>query len=91
MTNESIEEGKIGCHIKSYSWFNDERVQLAVRKYISCSENMLSAQNLAKAVGEYLGSQTVTSTMKNILEQEATSEAEQLSVSSRIRVQTAQN
>ena len=90
MTNRSIEEGKRGCHTKSYSWFNDEGVQLAVRECISCSGDKLSAQKLAKAVGEYLGSQTAISTVEDILEQEAISGSQQLSVGNRIRVRTAQ-
>ena len=37
MTKRCSEEGKQGCHTKSYSWFNDEGVQLAVRECISFS------------------------------------------------------
>ena len=77
MTNRAIEEEKQGCHTKFHSWFNNERVQLAVRECISCSGDKLSAQKLAKAVGDYLGSQTVTSTVEGILEQEAISDGDQ--------------
>ena len=62
MTKRCIEEGKQGCHTKSHSWFNDEGVQLAVCECISSSGDKLSAQKLAKALGDHLGSQTVTNT-----------------------------
>ena len=55
MTNRSIGEGKQACHTKSHFWLNDEVVQLAVRKFISSSRDKLSAQKLAKPVGDYLG------------------------------------
>ena len=63
MTKRCIEGKKQGCYTKSHSWFNDEAVQLAVREYISSSGNKLSAQKLAKAVGDHLGLQTVTNTV----------------------------
>ena len=63
MTKRCIEEGKQGCHTKSHLWFNDEGVQLLVHEYISFSGDKLSAQKLAKAVKDYLGSQTVTNTV----------------------------
>lgn len=93
MTDQTIEEGKQGCHIKSQSWFNDKGVQLAVREFISCSGDKLSAHKLAKAVGEYLGSKTVTSTVENILKQEASlreNNTHQLHPETKIKVKTAQ-
>lgn len=72
MTKRCIEEGKQGCHTKSHSWFNNEGVQLAVRECIFSSGDKLSAQKLAKAVGHYLDSQTVTNTVQEILGREST-------------------
>ena len=71
MTKRCIEEGKQDSHTKSHSEFNDEGVQLAVRECISSSEDKLSAQKLAKAVGDHLGLQTVTNTVPEILERES--------------------
>lgn len=89
-----IEEGKQGCHTKYQSWFNDEGVQLAVRECISSSGNKLSAQKLAKAVGDYLVSHMVTNTVQEILETELISgenSTQQLPPGLRIRVRTARN
>lgn len=72
MTKKYIEEEKQGCHTKPHSWFNDKGVQLAIRKCISFFEDKLFAQKLAKAVEEYLGSQTVINTIEKILERELT-------------------
>ena len=74
MTKKSIEEEKQGCHTKSHFWFNAEEVQLAVHEFIFYSVDKLSAQKLAKAVGDYLGSQIVINTVQEILEKESTLE-----------------
>ena len=94
MTKRCIEEGKQGCHTKSHSWFNDEGVQLAVCECISSSGDKLSAQKLAKAVGDHLGSQTVTNTVQEILERESTlgkNSTKQLPPGLQIKVRTARN
>ena len=72
MTKRYIEEVKQGCHTKFHSWFNDKKVQLAVHKCISLFKDKLSAQKLAKAVGDYWSSQIVTNTVQEILEREST-------------------
>ena len=54
----------------------------------------MSAQKLAKAVGDYLSSQKVTNTIQEILEKDLTSgenSTKQLPPGLRIRVQTARN
>lgn len=94
MTKRYIEEGKQSCHTKSHSWFNDEGVQLVERECISSSGNKLSAQKLAKAVGNHLGSQTVTNTVQEILERESTlgkNSIKLLSPGLQIKVWTAWN
>lgn len=63
MTKRCIEERKQDCYTKSYFWFNDKRVQLAVHECIFSSGDKLLAQKLAKALQDYLGSQTVTNTV----------------------------
>lgn len=73
MIKKSIEEGKQGCYIKFHSWFNGKRVQLVVCKCVSCFGDKLSAQKLVKAVNDYLGLQTVTNTVQEILKKESTS------------------
>ena len=72
MTKKSFEKGKQGCYTKSHFWFNDKGAQLAIRECISYSGDKLSAQKLAKALGDYLGSQTVTNTVQEIFEKEST-------------------
>ena len=92
MTTQTIEEGKRSCHTKSFSWFNYEGIQLAVRECISYSGDKLSASKLARVIEEYLGSQTVTNTVESILEQEAASKennSSQLFPNLKIRVWTA--
>ena len=54
----------------------------------------MSAQKLAKAVGDYLGSQTVTNTVQEILEKESTlgeKSTKRLLPGLQIRVRTARN
>lgn len=54
----------------------------------------MSAQKLAKAVGDYLGSQTITNTIQEILEKKSTlgeNNIKQLPLGLQIRVQTAWN
>lgn len=91
MTNRTIEEGQQGCHTKSFSWFNDEGVQLAVRECISSSGDKLSAQKLAKAVGDYLNSQKAITTVEDTLQLDLNldKDTQSLSVSQKIRVRTA--
>ena len=94
MTIQYIKEGKQGCHTKSQSCFNDERVKLAVHECISSFGDKLSAQKLAKVMGDYLSSQMVTNTVQEILEKDLTSgenSTKQLPPSLQIRVRTAWN
>ena len=48
-----IDEGNKECSGKTQSWFNDEGVLLAARKWISGAGDALTAYGLAKAVGAY--------------------------------------
>lgn len=73
MTIKYIEKEKQGCHTKSQSWFNDERVQLAIHKFISFSGDKFLAQKLAKVIKDYLSAHIVTNIVQAILKTESTS------------------
>ena len=62
-----IEDGNQGCHAKSHFWFNNEGVQLSVREHISSSVEKLTAQGIAKAVGEYLKSNRARDVVAKVL------------------------
>ncbi|KAA8905068.1 hypothetical protein FN846DRAFT_919514 [Sphaerosporella brunnea] len=51
-----IEEGRQGCFQKIASWFDDEGVLLAVRKWLAGAGEDITAYKLAKVVGDYLDS-----------------------------------
>lgn len=97
IAEKNIEEGQQGCHIKSQSWFNDEGVQIAVRESIASSGDKLTAQRIAQAVGEYLGSEKATATVQSILgESEALTDpiisaAPNQSRGLKVRLRTARN
>lgn len=63
MTKKSIEERNQSCHIKSYFWFNDKKIQLVIHECISCLKNKLLVQKLTKVAGDYLGLQTIANTV----------------------------
>ncbi len=89
-----IEDGNQGCHAKSHSWFNNEGVQLSVREHILSSGEKLTAQGIAKEVGEYLKSNRARDAVAKILGSEIAfqlGELAEIPANLRIQSRTAQN
>ncbi|RPA87789.1 hypothetical protein BJ508DRAFT_357373 [Ascobolus immersus RN42] len=76
--DQKIEEGRKGCHVKTKTWFNDEGVQLAAREFVQNSEGgrKVTAAKLAKAIGEYLASDTATGIVSGAFNDTTLTEAE---------------
>ena len=66
--NESIPEGRSGCHTKLSSLFNDEEVQLFVREFISSKGEEITSSLLAQAVTEFVGSKEMGANVQASLE-----------------------
>ncbi len=94
VTSHYIEDGNQGCHPKSYSWFNNEGVQLSVQDHIWSSGEKLTARDIAKVVGEYLKSNWARNAVAKILGSEIAFQLDELAeipANLRIRSRIAQN
>lgn len=83
----TVNEGRKGCFSKTYSWFNDEGVQLHIRDYLAGAGEHITAYRLAKSIGDYLDSRRAEAAVTSALE--ANPEDPALTRRTRIRARTA--